>query len=770
VSALAFDLREAPRRARLPIAVVVVGLLLGTLAVVRPPLAIALSAGAIFVGLAVYELAAAVAFFATISFFEAIPGIPGSGISTKLAGGVLVIGWLLVVLRRDRTKAVLFRDRPILAYVTVAFWGWTAVSALWATDTSKTISVSLRLLQGIVFLFVVYTAVTRARHVRWVMWGLMAGAVITGLVGLLGATKPESFSPYSDTSSRLSGQIGDANEFAAALIPALAFAVFMVATTRKPLTRWALWSFALLFALGIFLTGSRGGLVGLGVMLLAGLVFGGRLRPRVFVATVLVVTLGTVYYTLFASPEALQRVTHFTSGGGTGRIDIWSVAATMWRDHPGVGVGYGNFTVLEPTYAARALNIPQVGNIVDTPLVVHNLYLHLLVELGVVGLVLFVLLLGGALLSGLRAARVFARVGDVETELLARASVIGALGLLASYTFLSAQSEKQLWLILGLLTALLSVAARQAGGPTEQAVGAEYDLDVREQRVAQRERRLVEQMDALRAEGERLARRRAGLAAEEERIRRKALAVAESPVEAEEDVQRRAAALMRERDEAREGLAELGQALEAAGTQAARLERDMNEAAARAQAAAEREERLGVRIAELERSLESALADAVAFREASRREARRRERHVNRVAELDRQHKLDRAAIAELEHERDAARAEANRLEQELSALGGGGQGARSRDRQLAARLAELLPELEALRAQVADLEQARSVELARLRDREQKLKSRIARLAAREREHARRAAELDQPGPEQAADPEQGDDDATPGRGARVK
>jgi hypothetical protein len=46
--------------------------------------------------------------------------------------------------------------------------------------------------------------------------------------------------------------------------------------------------------------------------------------------------------------------------------------------------------------------------------------------------------------------------------------VVGAVGVLGAYVFLSAQYEKQLWLLLGLLVALPAVAAAAEGDQTHE--------------------------------------------------------------------------------------------------------------------------------------------------------------------------------------------------------------------------------------------------------------------------------------------------------------
>lgn len=448
--------RRAPELDWRALPLVGLAALVGASAVVSPVAALAVAIGLVFVGVALHNLAAALSLFVLLTFFEQIPGLQGGFTLVKVAGGVLVLAWLLLVANRSRPVALLTRDHPLVAYSAVAFASLALASMLWAADATAARDDALRLAQGIVLLFVVYSAIRDPRELRWIFWAYVAGAVLTAVVGLV-QTSPEG-ADVAD--GRLTGGIRDPNQLAAVLVPALAFATFGLAAVRSALGRWILACAAALIALALFMTESRGGLVALGVTLLAVLLLSGPLRPQALAVVFVVAAAGVAYYTLVAPPESLQRVTQFAAGGGTGRTDLWSIGLEMYGDHPAFGVGAGNFRVVEPSYAAETTNVSRVEFILDTPKGAHNTYLHVLTELGAVGLLLFLTLIGGALVSGLRAVAACARAGRREAEVLARAFVVGLLGVLAAYFFISAQFEKQLWLLLGVALALSTVAKR----------------------------------------------------------------------------------------------------------------------------------------------------------------------------------------------------------------------------------------------------------------------------------------------------------------------
>jgi putative inorganic carbon (HCO3(-)) transporter len=441
----------------LPLALLgAVGVVIGAASVGFPLFVVGGILGLVYIVVALQSLAAGVALFTVLIFLERIPTV-SSGVTstTKLAGGVLVLAWLLAVAKRDPNTPLFARRLPVLAYSTLVLLCWMLASMLWATDSRTAGGTALRFAQGVALIFVVFSAVREPRHLKWIVYAFLVGAALSAVVGLAGVTKAED---ANIDASRLTGGIGDPNELAAVLVPALSFALFMLVIERRVLLRWLLLAAALISALALFRTESRGGLVGLGVMLVASAFLSGPVRARAVTMALATSGFALVYFTLIAPPQALARVTTFSAGGGTGRPDLWAVALDVFRAHPLVGVGAGNFPLVEPSYAFLNRNLPRFDLIVVTPKVVHNTYLNVLVEVGVVGFILFAFVVVGAFAAALRAVRALARAGDLEVEILARGIIVGTIGMLAAFTFFSAQYQKQLPLLIALLAALSTVA------------------------------------------------------------------------------------------------------------------------------------------------------------------------------------------------------------------------------------------------------------------------------------------------------------------------
>jgi O-antigen ligase len=436
----------------------------GILAGFDPKYAVAGAIGLAFSGAVLVNLTFGVCLFTLVAFVDVLPDFGGAFFSfAKIVGALLAASWAATVAVRRRRRTGFVSAHPFAAYALALFIAWGAASMLWAEQPSEGASALPRYALNLVLFIIVYAAVSERRHAVWVASAYVAGATVAGTFAVLGLGP--SFGNPTEI-ARATGTVGDANELAALLIPGLVLALVLGAVAKNaPLGRLAAFTAAGICIVGLFLTLSRGGLVGLGCALVAGIVVGGRWRPAAALAALAIALTTVGYFSLVASPEQRQRVT--TVEGGTGRTDIWTVGMRMVRAHPVEGVGLGNFKNSSVHYLLEPGALTRSDLIVDRPRVAHNTFLQVLSELGIPGLVLFLAIVGFSLRAAFLAARLFDARGDLRMELLARGLLVSLIGLLAADFFLSANFSKQLWLLLGVCPALEVIARGEGlGEPT----------------------------------------------------------------------------------------------------------------------------------------------------------------------------------------------------------------------------------------------------------------------------------------------------------------
>jgi O-antigen ligase len=427
------------------------GLLLGLLAGVDPKLALIGAFGLAFVVLTMVDLTAGLCLLAIISFIDSVLPYGTTGVISfpKLLGLLVVMSWLGRLATDPEERARLFPHTGFI-YVLFVFAAWTAMSITWAVDSGSVLDTVLRVVPNAMLFPIVYSAIRTRRQLMWLLGSFVLGALISAAYGVFVPTDPNA-------QDRLSGAAGNANETAAALVAGAVLAGALAATLRdQPLLRLAAGIGMPLCAFALFLTLSRGGLVALATALVAAIVMGGRWRGIVLALAVIAAVGCVTYFGVFASTQARERVTTFR--GGTGRTDVWTVGWRMVQAHPVRGVGAGTFAESSVHYLLRPGSIKRDDFIVDTPKAAHNMYLEVLAELGVVGLALFLAIIGFSLACLVRAVRRFNQIGDRQLEILSRAMFVALVGLLASDFFGSREFAKELWLLLSICPAVLAMS------------------------------------------------------------------------------------------------------------------------------------------------------------------------------------------------------------------------------------------------------------------------------------------------------------------------
>jgi O-antigen ligase len=433
-------------------------LLLGLAAGFDPKLAIGAALGLAFVSAVMSELALGLCLFTVLAFFEVLPAVAGGFTFAKIGGLLLAIAWTATIVVKSGGSRNFVTSHPLATAALVTFLAWIAISTAWAESPSTTLATLPRYGPNVFLFLIVYTAIRERRHVVWMLAAFVVGASVAAAYGIV---RPPAQNPLRG--DRIGGIVGDPNELASVLVVGLVLAVTLAAILRRrTIGRAMVAGCALLLLLGVFLTLSRGGLLALAVVMVVAVLNAGRWRAAVLVLAVLAAAGAVGYFSTFASPVARARVT--TAGSGSGRTGLWTVGWRMVEAHPVRGVGAGNFAVSSVHYLLRPGTIPSDYLVVDIPQVAHNVYLQLLAETGVIGLALFLGIVAFAIACAIRAAHLFRCRGDPQMELVARAVVTAQAGILAADFFISAQYNKQLWILLALGAALLGLASETRAG------------------------------------------------------------------------------------------------------------------------------------------------------------------------------------------------------------------------------------------------------------------------------------------------------------------
>ncbi len=443
----------------------------GLAAGIKPSLGVALAIGIAFSLVTISDVTAGLVLFTILSFLDVLnSSSSGAASFIKVAGLLLFASWYAQrLVGTASTRAAVARIPSNLLVCVVALGLWSAISATWAESSGVALTSTLTYVLNMLLIPIVMVAVRRREHLYWVLGAFLAGAIISTAYGFIAPAATGA------VQGRLAGGIGDANEQAAVLVAAIPIALALGNAMRNPALRLLAWGGGVFCLLGVFTTLSRGGLIALGCVMVAAVVFGGRWRAKAAVLLALTVFGAVTYYFAIAPLASRQRVTSATTSG---RSDIWRVGWRMVEAHPWIGSGSGNFQEAAIHYVQGIGSITSANLIVNVPHVAHNVYLEVLADLGIPGLLAFLGVVGFSMLAVAKAARRFERQGDREMELIARCMLLALVAFMSADFFLSGEFSKQLWLTFALCPAVLALsqtAGADADAPApELAPGRAY--------------------------------------------------------------------------------------------------------------------------------------------------------------------------------------------------------------------------------------------------------------------------------------------------------
>ena len=430
----------------------------------RPLVGVGMLVALVYVPLAVVRLPLAIALWSPLVFLE---GVPALNSASKVAGLLLTAAWLASLFAGSRADAVavLRRNRALL-WTLGALLTWLTLSVLWADSPGDVLSDAWHWWAVALLFLIVSSSLPTVRSVQWVMIGMLAGALASVLIGL--ASGELTRAVVATDVDRLNSGAGDPNVLAAGLVAATILAFSLMVPLRKPMWRWALLVSVIVLLFGLVATQSRGGSLAAVVAALATIVV--YRRQRVAVGGALLVATGALIVLFAMFPATWHRVTSY-SDEGNGRTELWTLAWRMTEAHPALGIGLNNFSVDAPRYVVDPGELKYVQIVIAILPVVHNIYLQLLAENGVIGLLLFLAIAGRCMYAAWSAGRRFDAHGDPIGTALSRAVLVGGISVLAAGFFLSAAVDLRLWLFfaLGIAVSELSTAParrrRQDGAP-----------------------------------------------------------------------------------------------------------------------------------------------------------------------------------------------------------------------------------------------------------------------------------------------------------------
>lgn len=261
---------------------------------------------------------------------------------------------------------------------------------------------------------------------------------------------------------RLGGLIYyDSNDLSMMIVCTLPFAVYFLRPNARPWQRLAALACLPIFVMAIVACGSRGGFLGL-VCVAGFLVFGFRAIPaRVRIGTtvaaaVLLGSVGTAQYwdrldTLF------DIANDYNMTDEIGRVEIWKRGMGYMASNPLTGVGVNAFPIAEGMISDLASR--QSEGIGLKWSAAHSSFVQIAAELGVPGIIAFLLLIWRLYSTARRISSSTARQGPIadDERAFAQAFIGTLIGYVVCGALLSQAYSAYLYALCGIVTGLAIV-------------------------------------------------------------------------------------------------------------------------------------------------------------------------------------------------------------------------------------------------------------------------------------------------------------------------
>lgn len=369
--------------------------------------------------------------------FDNLLRLGGAGTLTKLLG-MAAAGFLVLRILRERRIA----RPPLAVYLGLAYMGWLVLSVLWSPDLPSA-SIDAQSMCSLILLYAIFAlAPIEERDLRLILDCVVIGGVLSSFYGMYLLHAGAAGEDYGRLMIEVDNRTIDPNHFANALLAPLALSLVGLLRARKPGPLLAYGGATLVIAAGQIISLSREALLG-SVLVGAVLILFSKRR-----ALGLAIGLPVIGLLPLVVPAIGQRMVEAAATGGAGRNFVWHIVWRAIQAHPLFGWGAGGaIEAYDRNYLAVYALVHQ--NWGRPP---HNTPLHILLELGVVGLVL----------AGLAYAATFRQLAGIRRgdELYGlRVALTGALIALGFVSlFIDLANYKYLWVVLIAIAQLRTVA------------------------------------------------------------------------------------------------------------------------------------------------------------------------------------------------------------------------------------------------------------------------------------------------------------------------
>jgi O-antigen ligase len=353
--------------------------------------------------------------------------IPGFGTISKLLGMIAIGLALLATLFSGRIRR--WDAFHALALAFVIYAGWGTYRGIYEEHSFSKIMTYIQLF---LVLLMIWELAPTPRRLLGLLFAYVCGAYV-GWAGTVAAYRS------AVGARRFAAQGFDPNDLGMTLALAIPMAWYLGMTYRNPVLKWVARAYIPLGLWAIGLTASRGAMIATLVALTIVPLMMTKLSPGRVVAGILLLAVSGVIVVANIPQESWDRlgttVSEVEGGTMNSRLTVWKGGVRAYTEKPFFGHGTATFSSALQKAAGFRMGA-------------HNTFLLVLVEQGLVGFLIFALMIG----------LVFRRARMLPT-LERRYALVQLTTLMVAILPLGWDEAKPFWVILAIITGMAAAVA-----------------------------------------------------------------------------------------------------------------------------------------------------------------------------------------------------------------------------------------------------------------------------------------------------------------------
>lgn len=375
---------------------------------------------------------------ASLALLDLLPSIPYASSIVALIGGVTLASSILRKLHQKQELTITVKKNLIWGLLFIV-WVFASNPAIALLPSDGERNWLFTFLQLWILAFLASNLVNNPRKHQILIWAFVVASVVSATY----ATQAGHIGVSVQDSVRSGGLSGGVNAAARFFIVSLVFLHYLRGTSTSTSLRFALTLGLGVVIFGIFSTISRTGILllisAVGMLSLQRLGEKRRRQAGFLLLIAIIVTWVFADNVIIIFQGILPAIRLGTDTVGV-RYTLIESGIKMWIDNIVTGVGIGQYPQQLIYYARNLLPSArlQVG--------AHNMYIQVLSETGLVGMILFL----GMLITSFRSLFMATRADDDEISSLAKVWLVAFLLLLIGGFTKHDLSDKLIWLTLGI--------------------------------------------------------------------------------------------------------------------------------------------------------------------------------------------------------------------------------------------------------------------------------------------------------------------------------